>query len=85
MRGVIENNTYKKSEKESSKLRFVKPDGAWTVLMKIINNKDVEKIEYRTEKNVYRIDKNDTGTFDRVLGGEHKRVVPINKWQVSAI
>ena len=85
MKGVIINNKYEKSEREGSKLRFVKPDGAWTILMDVIKNKDVKKIEYRTEKNIYRIDKDKTGTWDKLLGGEHKRIVPINKWEVESI
>ena len=89
MRGVIIDNTYRKSEKEKSKLRIgtsnVNPEGSWTILMKVIDNPKVKKIVYKTEKKKYKIDKENTGTWDQVLGNEYKRVVPINKWQVSAI
>lgn len=79
-----EKRTAYKHEKESGRLKFVKPDGAWT-----INKEDVaafegvDIFEIRTELATYSCpaDVALSKGFLKTLGGEVKLIVPMKNWR----
>ena len=92
MRGIIKDGTYTKHEKERGKLRFVKPDGAWSINMAEVDKtqlitKEVSKIVFITEKKEYSISAEtalEKGFF-RQLGGEDKWIVPMRNWNIKTL
>tara|TARA_R100000005_G_C4993407_1_gene200467 strand:- start:271 stop:528 length:258 start_codon:yes stop_codon:yes gene_type:complete len=80
MHGMLQDGIYIKKESEKDVLRI--GGGSWTINLDEINNKDVERIVYFTEKNLYRITykKAFEKGFFRILAGEKKLVVPIKHW-----
>ena len=81
MRGWIDKKTYKKYEDENQKLNI--GGGSWTINIDEVGGKDIENVEYITNKHKYRIDFNEARTkgFTRLFQGEPKLVVPIKYWE----
>jgi hypothetical protein len=83
MHGTVNDGIYIKKESEKGKLRnFGKPLGSWTINLDEINNQDIERIVYFTEKYIYRISYKkafDKG-YVKTLAGELKLIVPVKEW-----
>lgn len=78
--GVVKEGVYYKHEKEADKLRM--GGGAWSINLDELKGKDIQDIIFITETTQYKISMKDAHQFGfiRILGGETKLVVPINKW-----
>ena len=85
MHGWIENRIYRKYESEKDKLLI--GGGSWTINLKEIYGKPVDKIEYQTAKGVYSIDftKAQQVGFVRSFQGENKLVIPVKEWDFSLL
>lgn len=83
MRGVILGNKYIKKEKEQDKLRL--SGGCWTINLSEISGKQIEEIEYITDKFTYSINYNDAVKkgFIRQFQGELKLIVPTRCWLIK--
>jgi hypothetical protein len=83
MHGIIQDKTYIKKEKESDKLRL--GGGAWTLNLSEISGKQIEKIQYITDKFTYSINYNDAVKkgFIRQFQGELKLIIPIRCWEIT--
>ena len=83
MHGTVSNGIYIKKESEKGKLRnFGKPLGSWTINLDEVNNQDVDRIVYFTEKYIYRISysKAFKKGYIKTLAGELKLIVPVKEW-----
>jgi len=83
MRGTIKDRIYHKFEKEKQKLKI--GGGSWTINRDEIYGKLIDKIIYETDIRIYEISMDEAISkgFGRILGGEHKLVVPIRCWKVT--
>ncbi len=83
-RGTVRDNVYTKIEKDSGKLRFVKPDGAWTLNLDEVDIVELREIRFMTPTKVYSISAEralEKG-FNRVHGGELKLVIPVQYFEI---
>ena len=85
MKYQIKDRVLTKFEKEKGKLRFIKPNGAWTInldnISECILKTEIDTFIWSTEKNTYTIPSITAFNkgFIREMGGERKLIVPINK------
>lgn len=81
MNYAINDKTFFKREKESSKLRM--GGESWSINLGLIADKPIERFVYRTEEKEYQITFAEAIAhgFKRLLGGEMKLVVPIKFWK----
>lgn len=86
MRGITKDRVYTKYEKESGKLRFVKPNGAWTLNLSEVDPTDFDIFQVITESNIYLITTVDAMThgFEREHGGERKQVIPVPRFTIKS-
>ena len=82
MHSQVQNGILIKKEKEKDQLRM--GGGSWSINLDELKTIP-EAIHYITEKSTYKISYKDAmeHSFVRILGGERKLVVPINKWERS--
>ncbi len=83
-RGTVRDNVYTKIEKDSGKLRFVKPDGAWTLNLDEVDIVELREIRFMTPTKVYSIPTSRAISkgFNRVHDGELKLVIPVQYFEV---
>ena len=83
--GTFSDGVYTKYEKESQKLRM--GNSSWSINIDELNNLRPEKIVYITEAYIYEIDYREAVKkgFFRILGGEHKLVVPEKFWKKKGV
>ena len=85
MHGIISNGNFIKFEKESQRLRIGGDGGSWTINIKEIADKTINKFIYKTPKKTYEIESQIAYTkgFIRRFGGEAKLIVPVRYWNVN--
>lgn len=83
MRGWVKNKTYYKFEDETQKLRLC--EGSWSVNLDELEDKDIEKIVYRTKLCSYEIEFEVAKRkgFIRTFKGETKLIVPLHFWNIK--
>jgi hypothetical protein len=81
----VKDGWYYKEEKERSKIRFVKPDGAWSINLTECPLSEFIKLKgakFVTEKGTYTIPSEyayERG-FQRMMKGELKLIIPLKNF-----
>jgi len=80
MHGIITGTTYIKKEKYSDRLRM--NGGCWTISLKDIAGKMIDKVIYITAEKTYSIDFKTAVKkgFFKPFQGEPKLCVPLKEW-----
>lgn len=80
MHGKVQGTTYVKFEDKKNKLLI--GGSSWTINLDELP-KGIKTVEYWCGDNVYTISLKDAlgNGFERLLGGEHKLIVPVKNWE----
>ncbi len=84
-RGSVVDGVYTKFEKESGKLQFVKPLGAWTLNLDEVDVTEVREIRFLTATREFIITMEEAlarGWKD-VFNGETKLIIPIHRFFIQ--